>query len=86
MHVDPQQSLGPGAGKGALGIFDVVENGDAALMVGRAIQCRTDMARRALQQANAKPCLQLLDRIGHRRTRQAEILRGLRETAPFDDA
>ena len=54
------------AGKRAFGIFDIVEDGEAAPIIGLAIQRRADVARRALQQADAQPCLELLDRPGSR--------------------
>jgi hypothetical protein len=49
-----------------------------------AVERRRDMAPRPFEQPHALPGFELLDRIRHRRSRQAKILRGECEAAPLD--
>jgi hypothetical protein len=85
MHVDAQQALRLDAGKGTLGILDIGENGDAAPVIGFAIQCRADMARGALEQAHAEPFFNLFHRVGHGRAWQAEVVGRQRKALPVDN-
>jgi len=76
----------PGAGDGAFGIVDIAEDRQTTPVIGVAIEGRADMARRALQQPDAQPRLELLDGVSHRRARQSGIFGRQREAAPFHDA
>ncbi|MGF6227202.1 hypothetical protein QFZ27_001157 [Inquilinus ginsengisoli] len=75
VHVHPQQPLGLGAGEGGLGLLDIGQDRQAALVIGLAVQSRADLPGGPLQQPHAQPRLQLLDPLGGGRARQAEILR-----------
>ncbi|MNL50286.1 hypothetical protein D3C87_1732890 [compost metagenome] len=86
MHVDAQQPTRFGTGKRHLGIFDIRQNSQAALIVSFAIQRWADVTGGALQQPHLQPGFQLLDGIGHRRSRQVQILCGLGKAALFHHA
>ncbi|MOA28738.1 hypothetical protein D3C78_1497030 [compost metagenome] len=86
VHVDAQQPTRFGTGKRHLGIFDIRQNSQAALIVSLAIQRWADVASGVLQQPHLQPGLQLFDGIGHRRTWQSQILRGLGKAALFHHA
>ncbi len=84
-HVDAHQS-GHRAARPAIGVLEVGEDGDAATIIGIALDGRLDMARRALQQPRPQPLLERLDRGGRDRPRDAAVRRGRAEAAAIDDA
>jgi hypothetical protein len=86
LHVDPQQASGFGAAEGAFGLLDVVEDGEAAAIVGLAVQRRPHRPRGPLEQAHTQPLLHLLDRFGDRRPRDPAVMGRQGEAAAFDDA
>ncbi len=53
MHVHVQQPLRLGAGQGALGVLQVGDQTQAALIIGFPVERRTDVTRRPLQEWNA---------------------------------
>ena len=59
--------------------------GEAAAVIGFAIQSRADMAGGPLEEADAEPCLQLLHRIGDGGAGEPQVLRREGEAAPLDD-
>jgi len=61
VNVDPQQSARLGACESALGFLDIGQDSEAAPIVRLAIESRSDMSGRPLQEADAEPGLQLLD-------------------------
>ena len=83
VDIHPQQSFRLGAAKGGLSLLDVGDQRQATLVIGLAVQRRADLPRGPLQEAHAEARFKLLDRIGHRRARQAEILRCQREASPL---
>lgn len=76
MHIDAKQARGPRIGEGRLRIFHIGQDGDAAAVVGLAIERRADLARGALEQADTQPGLEPLDGLGDRRARQVEVRGG----------
>ena len=74
MDIDTQQALGLDPGKGALGILDIGEDREAALIIGFAIERRAHLARGALEQADAETFFDQLDGVRDGGARQAQIL------------
>jgi hypothetical protein len=69
-----------------LGVFQVAQHAQAALIEGLAVQGGADVAGGPLQQPHAQPRLQLLDGLGGGRARQVQVQRRLGEAAPLHDA
>jgi hypothetical protein len=67
------------------GFLDIRQQPHATLEVGLAIQCRADLPGRPVQQANAEPLLQLLDRVGDGGAGKLKVVGGLREALELDD-
>ena len=68
-----------------LEVIDVVEDDEAALVIGLAVHRGRDLPRRAQQQAHAEPRLELLDALRCRGTRKPELFRRAAEAAELDD-
>src|SRR5690606_34804380 len=83
--IDADQPRDRPAGS-SIGILEIGQDGNAAMVVGFALGGRLDVARRALQQPGAEPLLQCLDRGSRDRSRNAAIGRCSAEAAPFHDA
>src|ERR1700751_5194263 len=75
----------PGAAECAFCLFNVVEDRDAASVVGLAIQRRTHLPRRSLEQPHPEPRFEMVDSVGRSRGRQAEILGRADEAAALHD-
>ncbi len=71
------------AAERAFRFLDVVENGEAALMVGLAIQGRPHRPGGALEQAHAKAPLKALDRLSHGGAGHAAVVGRQGEAAPL---
>jgi hypothetical protein len=84
LHLDPQQALGRGAAEGAVGVLDVVEDAQAAPVIGLAVERGPHHPGGALQQARAQPVFQLADHLGAGGAGHLHVVRGLGEAAPLD--
>jgi hypothetical protein len=80
-----EQAAWPGAAERAFCLFNVVEDCDATSVVGLAIQRRTHLSRRSLEQRRPKPRFEMLDSVGRCRRRQAKILSRTDEAAALHD-
>ncbi|MNY19974.1 hypothetical protein D3C86_1534330 [compost metagenome] len=83
LHLQSQQPFRLRAVEGALGVLDVVQDGQAAPVVGLAVQRRPDYACGPLQQPDSQPPLQIVDDLGHRRSRHLHVVRRQRKAAPL---
>ena len=85
LRLDAQQPARTPAAEGAFDLFDVVEDRQAAPIIGLAVERRAHMPRRAQQQARAEPRLEPLDDVARGRGGQAKVLGGADEAAALDD-
>jgi hypothetical protein len=85
MHVDPHQTGRLDAGESSFGIFEIGNQVHAALVISLSIQRGANVARRALEQADAQARLEPLDGVGHRVARQAEIVGRPSEAPALND-
>jgi len=63
LHLDPKHPLGRGPAEGPLGILDIVQDSQAAPIIGLAVERRPNRAGRPLEQQDAQPVLQLADHL-----------------------
>ncbi len=86
-QIDTQQplGLGPGRRERCLGIVQIGQQDDAALVIGLAVRGGTDLTRRPLQKLYAQMRFQLFDQDRHRGTRHVQTLGCSGKTAQFDD-
>ncbi len=86
-HIDPQRTprITTILGKHGLGFLQVRKQAHATLVIGDAIQGRTDLASGAVQQLHPQVGLQLLDQDGHRSPGQLQAVGGPGKTTEFDD-
>ncbi len=68
-----------------VGLFDVGEDLDRAVVIGLADLGDADLARGAVEQPRAEPVLQRLDVVAHHGRRHVELAGGGGETAGFND-
>jgi hypothetical protein len=80
-----EQAAWPGAAECAFCLFNVDEDRDATSVVGLAIQRRTHLPRRSLEQPHPEPRFEMFDSVGRTRGRQAEILSRADEAAALHD-
>ena len=85
MHVDPHQTGRLDAGEAGFGVFEIGNQVHAAPIISLSIQRGADVARRALEQADAQARLEPLDGVGHRAARQTEIVGRPGEALAFND-
>lgn len=62
MRIDAQQAAGLHVAEGVFRFVHLREDRNAALVEGRAVQCRCDMPSQSLDKPNANIVFQLLDR------------------------
>src|SRR5690606_15720090 len=86
-EVDPDPSLGVMAGmrEFRLELIDVVEDDEATLVIGVAVHRGRDLPRRAQQQANTEPRLELLDALRCRCPCEPELFGRAAEAPELDD-
>ena len=68
-----------------LRFFYLGKDRNAAAVVRLPVQRRGDLPSGSLQKPHAQACFESLHCLRRGRTRQLQVLRGQRETAPFDD-
>ncbi len=83
VHLDAQQPSHLVARQCRFGILDLGKDSFGALIVDLAFQRRRDVAGGPLQQADADPFFELLDRRGRGRARNAEVGRRGAEALPL---
>ena len=81
--VDPQNAHGDATSQRYLDPVHLAQHGDAMAVIALALVRRCNMPRRTAQQGGAEGCLQSLDAGRSTRSRQAEIVGGGAEAAPF---
>ncbi|MDT4852830.1 hypothetical protein FQZ97_870780 [compost metagenome] len=86
VHPQPPPWQGRRAGQAGLGVVQVGQQAQHALVVGGPIRRDVDLARGAVQQLDPQPRLQLLDQLRHAGLAQVERLGRLREAAGFHHA
>lgn len=65
VDIDAQQPLRLGAGERRLGILQIGDQTEAAPVIGLAVEGRTDVTGRPLQQLHAEPRFELFHGIRH---------------------
>jgi hypothetical protein len=86
IHAQLAARLAARVDKGRLGLFQVRQQAQAALVIRRAVLRGAHVPRRAVQQPRAQALFKLLHRVRHRGARQAQVVGRLRKTAQLDDA
>ena len=84
-HVHPQAAArrAGGGGQAGLGVVHVGQQADHPLVVGGAVGGDIDLARGAVEQAHAQPCLQLLHQLGDAGLAHVQGVGSLGEAASF---